>query len=679
MNKTITIDLGKMAFIIEESAYEKLNNYLKNIKNNLGNSLENEEIMADIETAIAEKLLEKINPGKQVITSGDVDELIKVMGAAEDFSEQNTKPTADSTGEEKTARRLYRNPDDVIIAGVCSGIAAYFDIDPTIIRLLFVLTVLAGGSGVLIYIILWLVMPEAKTPSQKLEMHGNPITIAAIKKTAAAGMEQVRKIGKKDVVRKIIRFPFLIIEAIFNFLKKIFNFLIPIARILLGIFIVCASLFGLMATSIFSCLLFTNAHGPYYINNIPVQEIAALIPFQLLTAAFYLLTALPLIFIIILGISLLRKKNIMSFLVGAGIIGVWAVALIIFVSLAVSNIPKVKDKVEHYEPLQTVNAVLPYANFKNVEAGGYHMEITIEKGKNYSVIATGRKKDMDNLQIKTDGDILKIERVKNEADSYCLFCNTDNWVNVKIITPDIDGLTNTGTWVTLDNQKDGGNISVTTTGDGLTQIYGTINNLKLTLNNDPKVTLKAEIKNLTSELSGTSYLSAWGSKIENANLKMIDNTKSKITTNNLIANLKDSAKLYYPETTKAEITKTDTAKTIILKEEFVTTSQQNTGSVTIIDKDNDSKNYAATYVVSKSGKTLSSGSGDKTITITGNNDGDSENNIVTYSVSASGETLEQNDYTDIENENIIEINGKKYKFTNVATDSIYIEKGDFEF
>lgn len=640
MNKTITIDLGKMAFIIEEGAYEKLNNYLKNIKNNLGANSDSEEIMTDIETAIAEKLLEKINPSKQVITSEDIDELIKIMGRAEDFGEQSSHQDSTAT-EEKSPRRLYRNPDDVIVAGVCSGIAAYFDIDPVIVRLLFVFTVIAGGSGILIYIILWLVMPEAKTPSQKLEMRGNQITIAAIKKTVESGMEQVKQIGKRDSIRKIIRFPFLVIEAIFNFLKKIFKVLIPIARIMLGLFVTLISLSGLIAASIFCCLLLTNAHTPYIINNIPIQEFIVLIPFQLLVITFYLMMILPLIFTIILGISLLRKKNMLSFLVGAGLIGVWTIALIIFLSLAIGNAPKIGDKINRYEPIQTSSTTLSYADFKNIEAGGYHLEISVEKGDHYLVTATGHKKDLDNLNTKLENDNLKIERNQIKPDNYCLFCNNNDWINVKIITPNIDSVINNGTDITLNNLAETDNIIVTTTDDGLTQIYGAVNNLKLNLTGNSKATLKAQIKNLIATISETSYLSAWSSKIEKAVLNMNNYSKAKINTNDLTADLKDEAKLYYLDVPKTNIIKTENAEAVGLTE----TKKHSNITATII-KNNETENNTDTFVVSESGKTIEK---------------------------ISDGTIEQVD------DNIININGKNYKFTNVATDSIYIEKDNFDF
>jgi phage shock protein PspC (stress-responsive transcriptional regulator) len=113
-----------------------------------------------------------------VINIEDVDEVIQIMGQPSDFA-----PDDDSRDDETFIRyqkRLYRDPENKVIGGVCSGIGAYFNLDPIWVRILFVLLVLAPGFGILLYIILWLVVPEARTAAERLEMRGHPVTISTL-------------------------------------------------------------------------------------------------------------------------------------------------------------------------------------------------------------------------------------------------------------------------------------------------------------------------------------------------------------------------------------------------------------------------------------------------------------------------------------------------------------------
>ena len=140
--------------------------------------------MNDIEVRIAELFNEKLTDYKKVITSKDVNEIIGIMGSPEQFGE----PENESTYKQRERfgpsgyRRMYRDPDNRILGGVCSGMSAYWQIDPLILRILFVIAFLGFGTGLIIYIILWIVLPEAKTKAQKLEMMGEKVNVSNIGK-----------------------------------------------------------------------------------------------------------------------------------------------------------------------------------------------------------------------------------------------------------------------------------------------------------------------------------------------------------------------------------------------------------------------------------------------------------------------------------------------------------------
>ncbi len=181
MKKTLTINLGGIVFHIDEDAYLFLNQYLENLKRHFSKQEGYQDILNDIESRIAEILNEKRSENRQVITMDDVNEVIAIMGQPVEMDqEQDTNKAANKPGGEKGDKRFFRNPEEKIIAGVCSGIAAYFHLDPVWVRLFFLVLIAAGGSGILLYLVLWFVIPEAQTTTDKLEMRGKKINISNI-------------------------------------------------------------------------------------------------------------------------------------------------------------------------------------------------------------------------------------------------------------------------------------------------------------------------------------------------------------------------------------------------------------------------------------------------------------------------------------------------------------------
>lgn len=197
MKKTLTVNLGGTVFHIDEDAYRLLDNYLCNLRLHFSKQEGAEEIVDDIETRISELFLEKLNAGSQVITLTDVEEVIARVGKPEDFGvtdeEEKTTSMGNSTSHTYTTRRhLYRNPDDKILGGVISGLATYLGWDPTLLRLLALVILICGyGTLIPVYIICWLVIPEARTAAEKLSMRGEAVTVENIGKTVTDGFEKV--------------------------------------------------------------------------------------------------------------------------------------------------------------------------------------------------------------------------------------------------------------------------------------------------------------------------------------------------------------------------------------------------------------------------------------------------------------------------------------------------------
>lgn len=192
MKITVSVNLGGYSFNIDEDAYDELKRYLKNLELHFAGEESSTEILSDIETRMAELFRVKITGYKQVITIDDVHQVITVLGKPEDIDDKDGRSARDKFAT-PGYHRMYRDPDHRIIGGVCSGMGAYWDIDPLVIRIIFTALIFAGGLGALTYVILWVVLPEARTTSEKIEMKGEPVNIHNIKESVKQEIENVRK------------------------------------------------------------------------------------------------------------------------------------------------------------------------------------------------------------------------------------------------------------------------------------------------------------------------------------------------------------------------------------------------------------------------------------------------------------------------------------------------------
>jgi phage shock protein C len=194
MKKTLNINIRGIVFNIDEDAYQKLNNYLSEIYRHYKGQPGCDEIVSDIENRVVELFQERLSSQKQVITMSDVEEVIGILGHPTDFDRELEEDAPPPPGQKRArgAKRLYRDPDDRIIGGVCSGLGAYFRVDPVWFRLAFVLAVIFAGTGILLYLILWIILPPARTVTERLEMRGDPIDIDNIEKSVRREMRDVK-------------------------------------------------------------------------------------------------------------------------------------------------------------------------------------------------------------------------------------------------------------------------------------------------------------------------------------------------------------------------------------------------------------------------------------------------------------------------------------------------------
>ena len=206
MKEITRIHLAKTAFSIEIEAKSSLEKYLNSIQKNMHAE---PEAMREIEARMVEILAERGVMKEGVISVDDVLAIQKQMGESRDFADGDGPVDDDLDGdgsESKPEKQLMRDTDNAIIGGVCAGVAAYFNINPLWVRLIAIVSSFATfGTAVLIYVVMWLSMPPASTASDKLRMHGKPVTLAALKKAAVDGGSVIAN-GSRDLVSKILRY-----------------------------------------------------------------------------------------------------------------------------------------------------------------------------------------------------------------------------------------------------------------------------------------------------------------------------------------------------------------------------------------------------------------------------------------------------------------------------------------
>lgn len=195
MNKTIIININGIIFHIEEDAYEILKSYMTGIKKHFAGTDDSLEITTDIENRIAEMFTELLKKdGKQVIVTADVTSVILQMGTIEDFSTEEHEPVfASGSSDIYTDRRLFRDPEDHLIGGVAAGIANYFGIEAVWVRLAFVVAFFGAGSGLLVYILLWAIIPRANTRTEKMAMKGEKADLQGFKRSFDEELKNVRQ------------------------------------------------------------------------------------------------------------------------------------------------------------------------------------------------------------------------------------------------------------------------------------------------------------------------------------------------------------------------------------------------------------------------------------------------------------------------------------------------------
>lgn len=341
MKKTLDVNISGYIYHIDQDAYDKLLSYFNKLEKHYGDNEEAKEIVRDIEQRFSELLNEKKTNDNMVFSMGDIEELISILGTPEDLFEEETETTNEY--KYKATKKLYRDNDKRIIGGVASGISAYLGLPVILVRTLWVILILMGyGFPSLIYIVMWIAVPKAITPSQKLEMKGEAINVDNIEKTIKKEYQDVKSNMEKNSP-KLKSF----LSNLGDTLNDIFNALGKVLRIIIGAFLAGLGLIVIISFMSSMFLASTFIFDLELVNVIPgiIMNSANLTLFSICLG---LVVCIPFFLISYLGIKLIFQFKSHRKIVGFTCLALWIFALVNLAIISASQFKNYKEKADTY-------------------------------------------------------------------------------------------------------------------------------------------------------------------------------------------------------------------------------------------------------------------------------------------------------------------------------------------
>lgn len=359
MKKSIKISLGGLAFNIEEDAYAILEEYIESLIMHLGNTPEAKDIVGDIEGRASELFTDLLN-GMQTITIDMVNSVIEILGRPEQIVNQgegNGQKDKNNEEPQSTARRrLYRDGENSIIAGVASGLGIYFNIDSIVFRILFAVLLFANGLGAIIYIVMWIAVPIAETTRQRMEMRGESINLSNLEKNVKEELNKVKQNMEKRNVSGFIQKIFSAMGQVLIAIGRVLGVIAKVIAVILAVVFISIGLIGLISTvaSVFFGSIIVSVFPSY--SGLTLAELIGT-TFDLgstlwIVIPLFFVLAIPLLALIFMGLRMVFRFRMRDTVVFVSAATTWIVAVTIlafvlfFQARSFSIRETVRDKTE---------------------------------------------------------------------------------------------------------------------------------------------------------------------------------------------------------------------------------------------------------------------------------------------------------------------------------------------
>ncbi|MBT4153963.1 MAG: PspC domain-containing protein [Candidatus Magasanikbacteria bacterium] len=455
MKKVTNITIAERVFFIEEDAYALLKQYLDAIAAHYSDEQEKVEIISDIEGAVAEHLSGMINDHKQAVTVGDVNKMQDKLGSVGDIVGEEVPETEGASAKNApnessdAPKRLFRDPDDKYLAGVASGLAAYFGIDPVIVRVLFIISTLFWGWGGLVYIVLWIATPEAVSVQDKMRMHGTPVTIKDIEKFVKKGEVEVKKStqqfakkvgekvqtvkkndsGQKGTLRAVVSAPFKALGALLEGLGKGLASLVPVIGVLIGSILSLAVIISISAVGIFLFGFFMNTEQ--FVQEFNIAELVGTYQPIVVASLSFAVLAIPALLLLLAGISLMLRKSIFKVAIVVPLIIIWIASIIGAGVVAVNLAPNIQAIHDNIESAPQISEEQEVEEITSIRINRNH-KLILTQGEQQQVTISGNQVALDTYDVIVAGGELRISKPE-----FCFFCQGQR-LTITAVVPNIE-------------------------------------------------------------------------------------------------------------------------------------------------------------------------------------------------------------------------------------------------
>lgn len=405
MNEVTKINLGRQVFTIAADAQHDLKDYLEDIKKQVSDK----DVVDEVEIRMAELLVERGIGAEKVVLKKDVEFLKKQLGSPQDFKDDASETHEPTEVKSTASKRLFRDTDNALLAGVAAGLATYFGIDVLLVRILFIILLFVTvGWGFLLYILLWILVPEAKTASDRLQMAGKPVTVESLKEIAKnADVGGVAKRANASLAGPI---------------NRVFSVCLKVVSILITVFGLSV-IFGLIAGLVY---FETKSDVWTQYNIFPIGTSEHVLLYLAMSVV-----ALAATFVILLGVAIFRRKwPIHSWITGT-LAGLLLLGITVCGALGASVYPTVRDA--YNANLHTTTRNLQPFDSVNMSSSDV-WNINFEYASNYYVTMNyfGRP-NLSDVTTLVNNKTLTIDSSQFDVGRNCPILCVPNTYNLSIV------------------------------------------------------------------------------------------------------------------------------------------------------------------------------------------------------------------------------------------------------
>jgi phage shock protein PspC (stress-responsive transcriptional regulator) len=399
MNEIKLIHLGRQPFTIAVDAHGELRRYIEAITKRTS-----KDVVEEIEIRMAELLIERGFDDKKVVLSEDVDYLKENLGQPTDFSDDEKESEAqDNTEPETGDRKLFRDSQNGVAGGVAAGVAAYTGIPVWVVRLAFIVFAFTWGASILLYLALWLMLPDAKTPSDRLQMSGKPITVDTIKEfvDSPSFRENAKELGTKaeQAAAKLGAGASKGVNGVAHVTTKIGRTILSIFGI---IFVVAGLAAAIIVVAVGGYALFSPGSLLDSSMKFPVgsQE-------TLLVVLGVVIALIVFLMLISAGMAMVRRRWPLPGWLSAALLAIMIAGSVFTVPIVFSAGPQIKDRYNAALTTTTIK-VAPFTSVE-VQARDDEDVVYIPSDKNYIEIQTMGASDISSVKPVVENGVLKFD------------------------------------------------------------------------------------------------------------------------------------------------------------------------------------------------------------------------------------------------------------------------------